>query len=256
LLEIKPDGTTIHVVELKTASGVTIQTSATSSLAGSKTETTDNGVRTTATATTHVVENGLNKEVHVAIEVSADKSGKATHSMSFTNDAGESIATIASSELVGASTAIDNNGKIETSIKFDKDNVIKDINVIANIDGSAEHVMKFKSAIDGQSEDEVTTRATFNIVGAETKIKTTGGVETTVNDKVGEFTIKAVVETDTDGNSITKFEKYDSQGNLIETQKTTQSATLFEPGNKVIIEKRDGKTVIDTTAKVSGIIEF
>jgi len=256
LSEIKPDGTTIHIVELVTDNGINIQTSATSNLAGSKTETTENGLHTTASVTTHIVQNGESKEVHVELEVVADNNGKATHSMNIINDEGISTTTTASSDLVGASTIISNDGEIETSINLGNGENTAELKAVANADGSSEHSVKFSEPQEGQTLEDVTTRASSKIVGAQTKITTTGGIDTSVNEVINGETIKAIVETDINGNSITKFEKYDSDGNLLGVQETTKSATLFEPGNKIILENRDGKTVIDVTAQVSGTIEF
>jgi len=179
--------------------------------------------------------------------------GKSLQIIKIRDSEGVEVVTKAIFEIVGSSSNIFEDGTVETSIS--KDGSL--LKVISNIDGSAEHSVVFGTPTDAQSIEEFTTRATFKIPGAQTKISSDGRIHTSVDELVDGITIKAVVDTDVNGNSVTRFEKYNNSGSLIQTQSTTKSSTMFEPGNKIIVEKRDGKIVIDSTARVSKqTIEF
>ena len=244
---VNSDGSVEHRVVRRDKEGNEVTTKATSQANNTVTAILENG-----TVQTKAKQSGSDGS-EITTSVDANSDGKAVQIIKVKDSSGNEVVTKATFEIAGASSSISEDGTVETSVSKGG----ASLKAVTNIDGSAEHSVVFGSPAEGQSIEEVTTRATSKIPGAQTKINSDGGVQTSVDDEVNGVRIKAVVNTDINGNSMTRFEKYDDAGNLLETQSTTKSSTMFEPGNKIIVEKRDGKAVIDSTDKVSKqTIEF
>ncbi|MBT3783537.1 hypothetical protein HOF92_01100, partial [bacterium] len=107
----------------------------------------------------------------------------------------------------------------------------------------------------------ITTSAISEVKGAETAIAPTGVVSTSAVPRSGisteGFFIRAVVETRPDGESITFFEKVDTNTNqVLQTFRTNAASTPFEPDNKAKIREVAGEPILEIEAGVSRTLLF
>jgi hypothetical protein len=250
-----------------------VSTEATSTLEGADVNVTSSGVKTTYQGT------------NLTAQVEATTSGIATHKM--TTASGTTEAT---SQIIGAKTTIaqDNQGKakVETKVSTtNSNNQAVEIQVDASSDGSAIH----RVVVNG-----VETKATSQMAGAKTTIKTTGEVET--NSTIGSTTasVRALADgtaTHTISLSSGKESKATSkikgattvigttgdvetkvtQNNVevtVATNKDGETTTSFDSnttladgyslpiGNSVTIESNNGSTQIITVTPLEDNIKF
>jgi surface protein len=204
----------------------------------------DGNIVTTATTTNSNNDN-------VVIEVVAKASGdiKATHSLTV-----NSSKTQAESELPNTTTLIKENGSVETTAPISSNGAT--IRVIANPDGTATHTVELPNSVP--------TTATSLIAGAQTYIRENGEfnepeIETSINiedPNDTNYTIRAIVVTNSNGESITRFVRVENDGTQSDIQNTIQNGTKFEAGNEVTIDEEDGKLKLDIKTYMNKPIRF
>ncbi len=213
------DGQVKHIVDI----GGEI-TQAISTLLGSNTILTPNGVSTSYSTT------------GTSAEVMADLLGIAIHRLDLNG-----IVTKAVSNLVGANTVIgkDEKGEVTITTKvstLNLDNNLVEIEIDALANGNAQHIVKINNIV---------TKAVSNIAGATTVVSTNKEVSTIAGDNSSinsGYSLKARVITFSDGTTKTSFiEVNNNDENDIRTLSNTLiSDESFTEGNNVVIEKIDG----------------
>ena len=223
------NGTVTHIMTIGD-----INTTSRSDLNGSVVAFTSTGVHTTYSDT------------NISIEVNATLTGQAVHELTVGG-----VMTKAVSEYLGASTLIgkDTNGNIEitTSVKPDATTLVS---ITAKADGTAQHMVE----ING-----VKTVATSEIKGASTVIDSNANITTSLHDASKDETVsgdtwkfEAVVKTDTQGRTITVFEKKNTTtGALKDVQDTFKPSTPYDAGNKVTIGDIGGVLYFQINTSVS-----
>ncbi|MGB5792889.1 hypothetical protein [Poseidonibacter sp.] len=204
----------------------------TSSIENSQVEFTETGVHTTFS------------DVNVDLEVTANVTGEASHVLKTNGKT-----TKATSEKIGAITEIkkDANNKIEiiTSVEVDDKTSVK---VIAKEDGSAEHIVNNNGKV---------SISTSKIIGAQTVIKENGDVETTSEGEAistGEK-YEVIVSTNTEGKTITKIIRIDSDGNKSTAISTLEKNASYGAGTSVEISQDDNNlTHVITTTPLNGTL--
>ena len=187
---------------------------------------------------TATVTNNDNENITIKVELPTDSNSeiKTKHSVTISTKKTEAISKLE------ATVDIKSDKSVET--KASKDTT--DIVVTAKPDGTAEHTVTLSG--------NVVSKATSNIIGANTVIDENGTVETMAGDvnttqNGVTYTIKAVAETKADGKTITKFVKVNNNTNDVELiGNTVLPTTPFEAGTNVIIDNIDGTLYIKTSA--------
>jgi uncharacterized protein YjiK len=209
-------------------------TTATSGLTGTTSTTESDKEVLTATTTNNALEN-----ITIKAELPTDSTSeiKTKHSVTIGTKKTEAISKLE------ATVDIKSDKSVET--KASKDTT--DIVVTAKPDGTAEHTVTLPS--------NVVSKATSNIIGANTVIDGNGTVETMAGDvnttqNGVTYTIKAVAETKSDGKTITKFVKVNTadETDVTVIGNTVLPTTPFEAGTNVIIDNIDGTLYIKTSA--------
>lgn len=242
--KVNSDGSAEHSIIRKDSQGQEITTKATSKANNTVTSLLEDGtVQTKATLTK---EDGSK----ATVSVDGNKDGKATHRVKITDTAGTEIVTKATSEIPGATTAISEDGSVETRVKTAANVELK---VQASPDGSATHSV----AIPKEDGSTVTSKATSKIPGASTTVTTEGKVVTEAkviktDDNGEKFEIRAVAETNEDGTTKTRFERVNlTTGEAQELDNTVNENTPFEEGNEVEVEEIGTDLQIKVRSKVS-----
>ena len=159
----------------------------------------------------------------VKAEAEATVTGQASHTL-VTN--GSIIHTTI--KMIGAQTKIthDENGLIEIVTKYvtPKERIFS----IAKEDGTTENIVQ---------KDKIETIIQSDITGAKTTID-----ENNVKTQVDIFLekekhLKAIVMTDMNGNSVTRFEEIKDDGRILKSFDTFDSSTPLPAGNKVEIKQ-------------------
>ncbi len=234
------DGKASHKIELN--NGTT--TEASSDIIGAQT-TIDQDESGNAKVITTVETTNDNNQT-VAIEIDALSDGSAIHKVEVNG-----YTTQATSQIAGAKTTVDVNGTVETNATVDSTNNVAAI-VRALPDGTASHEVK------GNGFDTI---ATSEIKGATTTIKSSGVIETEASGKdtlctTGTEYVKAKVETNSDGTSITKFLKYDCNDNFLSEQITVANNITYPEDNNITIKENNGLVEIQTITKINDNLEF
>ncbi len=134
-------------------------------------------------------------------------------------------------------TDVDSDGNTTTTVNSTNSSIEAKL----NSDGSVSHKVKQTNGLSSQ--------ASSKIAGSKTIVNSDGSVETTSELIESGFIIKAIVTTDTQGQSKTKFVKIDlSTGKQSEISNTLQDSTPYPVGNRVDIDKIDTKLFIKTVA--------
>jgi predicted extracellular nuclease/PKD repeat protein len=143
-------------------------------------------------------------------------------------------------KLKDSQTDIDREGNIVVTTPIDDSSAIQ---TTISVDGKVEHVITYNNK---------TTKAEAQGDEANTTVDENGTVETHIQNEEGEFIYKAVVVTDKEGNSKTKFVKiHKVTGEQIDLSHTLRSDMNFEHGSTMKIFKRNGKIFIKTRTKLT-----
>jgi hypothetical protein len=250
------DGKSEHLLVIKDAAGnETGRVKAKSDIPGTKTSIKQDQSGK-AFVETSVTVLGTQDE-KLDIKVSGNVDGEATHEIQLTLESGETVTTKADFKIPGASTQISQEGSVETTASLGEGTQKKLIKVNANPNGTASHAISFQDS----TGKTITTSAISEVKGAETAIAPTGVVSTSAVPRSGisteGFFIRAVVETRPDGESITFFEKVDTNTNqVLQTFRTNAASTPFEPDNKAKIREVAGEPILEIEAGVSRTLLF
>ncbi len=237
---ISPTGQASHRVE---PAGGAPATTAQSQIAGATTTLSDEGVNT-AIGGLSDGDGGT-----VDLSVSATNSGAATHRMDRTDSSGNSATTNATSEKPGANTTIGTDGEGKPYILTTLDEGDKHYQVEATADGQASHAL---------TTEGTTTRADTNVTSADiqTRIDESGAIATEVQ-PTADPTVRAIVHTLPNGESLTRFERFNSATGAWEViLPTVHESTPFERGNRSIIKEHDDDLEIEVTSDVTRILRF
>ncbi|XPV67831.1 MAG: Ig-like domain-containing protein [Halarcobacter sp.] len=138
----------------------------------------------------------------------------------------------------GSTTNVDDSGNVQTTNGS--------VTLKLNSDGTVTHEV---------TKGALKTTADSTISGSNVKEDGSGNVETTSEVTQGGFVYKAVVTTNSQGETTTKFVKVDlSTGEQSEVDKTISDTTPYQAGNKVEISKVNGVLYIKTTTPLDGSI--
>ncbi|MFT5660523.1 MAG: VCBS repeat-containing protein, partial [Sulfurimonas sp.] len=234
------DGIATHLLQIGN-----LLTSAISEIIGARTliENDENG---DMKIVTQVQTTNVNNRL-VEIQVDAKANGQAIHMITI-----DGKSTKATSEIIGAKTVIKETGEVQTNSILDTLNNIVAI-VKALTDGSAVH------EVNG---DEFDTKVTSNIAGAQTIVKVTGKVQTSVDNKTAQCEnaaqyTDAYVTTAKDGTSVTKFAKYACiDDSFIEEDPTLLDDISFYRNNNVTIQEVNGRMRIIIVTPLNDDIRF
>ncbi|WP_027390333.1 InlB B-repeat-containing protein [Chrysiogenes arsenatis] len=200
-------------------------------------------VRVDSSGAVHTQATTLQNNGAVHVSVIGQSDGTATHELTVGNHM-----VRATSHIPGAKTEVKDSGEIETRV-----NLLPlfagtpAVTVIANPDGSAEHRVTLGNAFSS---------ANTTLPGAITDVRA-DTVETTVTTTIGGHTIKAIVETQANGESRTRFVRIDSSGNPAEIQPTADPTTPFELGNRAEIkENLNGDLIFTVNTNVTRELRF
>jgi hypothetical protein len=155
----------------------------------------------------------------------------------------DGIETVATSQIPSTDIIIGETGEITTTVNTkDSNDEATYIEAKAKIDGTAVHKV---------SNNTKNTTATFTVVGAKTLIDSDSTVKSEVDTAqtltIGDKTVKTVVSTTADGESLTWFEL---DGGVFE--QTVSSKTPLESGSDINISTNsDGKLQFEIRTKVS-----
>ncbi|UTJ06117.1 Ig-like domain-containing protein [Arcobacter roscoffensis] len=146
-----------------------------------------------------------------------------------------------------STTNVDGEGNIESSSSTNSGTV----KLRLNSDGSVTHVVE--NTLEGK-----TSTASSSIEGSNVESDKDGNVETTSEVKKDGYVYKAVVSTNTTGETTTKFVRVNlSTGEQDDVDNTVSSNTPFQAGNEVTItEDDDGNLYIKTTTPLDGSLEI
>ncbi|MFK2823126.1 immunoglobulin-like domain-containing protein [Arcobacter sp. YIC-80] len=145
---------------------------------------------------------------------------------------------------VGSTTNVEDDGDIVSSNSDDT------IRLKLNNDGSVTHEVVNNTV-------SKTSTATSSVEGSSVKSDKDGNVETTSEVKKDGFIYKAVVTTNKEGQTMTKFVRVDlSSGEQNNVDNTVSPNTPFEVGSEVEISEIDGSLYIKTTTPLDGSLEI
>ncbi|MGA1940680.1 immunoglobulin-like domain-containing protein [Arcobacter sp. YIC-310] len=145
---------------------------------------------------------------------------------------------------VGSTTNVEDDGDIVSSNSDDT------IRLKLNNDGSVTHEVVNNTV-------SKTSTATSSVEGSSVKSDKDGNVETTSEVKKDGFIYKAVVTTNKEGQTMTKFVRVDlSSGEQNNIDNTVSPNTPFQAGNEVEISEIDGSLYIKTTTPLDGSLEI
>ncbi|MEA2099726.1 MAG: hypothetical protein U9P72_06320, partial [Campylobacterota bacterium] len=205
------DGTLTETTKFIDESGESVEVEVQTKLSTAETQTKDDGtVVTTATATTDDGE---------ALQIQVQINPNGTVQNSFTIGDKSSDVDVA---IVGADTVIREDGAIETTAKVTSDtgdNLTTKVEV--KIDGTTTSSVEIVDA----SSKKTTAEITVAIVGADTRVKSDGAIETTAEITTAE-NVKTVakVEVKADGATANSVEVTNSTGELVVTKLDTNIA--------------------------------
>lgn len=149
--------------------------------------------------------------INIAVEASGVMSGRVESEDAEGNTVSSSL-EVANPK---SNTTVDASGNIQTTIETENSSTVK---VTINSDGSVTHEVQTQSGL---------SVAVSAIAGADVKVDETGNITTTSEVQKDGFIYRAVVTTDTTGETNTKFVKID----LATNEQTDLSNTLKEGEN-------------------------
>jgi hypothetical protein len=174
--------------------------------------------------------------------VAVHESGTMKGEIELEDEDGKPIVSSVEIALTKSETSVDAKGNIETNVETKSGGTIK---TTLGIDGSVRHEVKSKNG--------TITVATSTIAGSKIEVDKEGTVTTTAKIEKNGFIYKAVVSTDTKGETRTKFVKIDiATGEESEIEQTLKETTPYELGSKSEIIELDDLIYIKTTAPLSG----
>ena len=184
--KVNTNGTVASDVKTTDSEGNTITTKASSLKAGTNVAIEQDG---------SVSMNAKNSDTS-EVKATASVNGTVTHEVGVTDMSGNRVATTATSNIKGSQVVIKDDGTVQTSAKTTQtndDGSIREVLLLAEgkADGKAVHVMQIK----GANGETVTTKATSELLGAQTTIKEDGAVETAIASKQN-TQIKAIANPD------------------------------------------------------------
>ena len=228
------EGQTIHKVsKIDSLTGKRITTQARSKINNSVITIRENGI----IQTNAQLLNAAGENVATVVEASSDGTSKQV--LQITKKDGSVIVSEVRSGLVGAQTVIEENGNVNTNIQVNDTTTIK-----ANLraDGTV------KNSIKGLK----TTTVEPNIKGSSVNVTKNGSMETKSEVSRDGFTYQAVVTSDKDGKTETKFIKTNiATGEQSNISNTLTDKTPYDAGNSVEISDINGKIFIKTTAPLT-----
>ena len=175
------------------------------------------------------------------IELEVDDRGTMSGKIESHDKDGNLVTSSVKIELTKSKSEVDTEGNIHTTVKTKNDSTIK---VGLNIDGSVQHVVESKNGVS------IVTSA---IPGSKVEIDKDGNVEITAEVEKNGFIYKAVITTDINGQTQTKFVTINvATGEEKDIQSTLKSTTPYEAGIKSEIIEIENLIYIKTTAPLSG----
>lgn len=145
---------------------------------------------------------------------------------------------------VGSTTNVEDDGDIVSSNGDDT------IRLKLNNDGTVTHEVVNNTV-------SKTSAATSKVANSSVKSDESGNVETTAEVKKDGYVYKAIVSTNKEGETTTKFVRVDlSTGEQDNVDNTVSSSTPFQAGNEVEISEIDGNLYIKTTTPLDGSLEI
>ena len=149
------------------------------------------------------------------INISVEASGVMSGSVSSQESNGNSVNSSLEVANPKSDTTVDAQGNMQTTVETENSSTVK---VTMNSDGSVKHEVQTASGL---------TVAVSAIAGADVEVDTQGNITTTSEVEKDGFIYKAVVSTNTNGETSTKFVKIDVATN----EQTDLSNTLKEGEN-------------------------
>lgn len=157
----------------------------------------------------------------------------------FIND-GQSVISSIKINSVGSSTNMSDNGTIVSNVTLDANTNIK---AELNVDGSVSHIVE---------KNNIQSIATSNIPGARVEADNDGNVETSSELRENGSIYKAVVTTNKEGLTKTKFAKVDlTTGEESEINNTLKDDGSYEHGNSITIDRFSGKIYMKIVAPIN-----
>ena len=266
IIETKVDGQVNAVFAVTDSGGRTIETTATSEIAGTQaTINSDGSISTAATTNATVTDSitGITATVSVAANVTAASNGQATATVQVTDSTGQAVTTTAISEILGAKSVISNDGTVAMTVSptvtitdANGADTSRQIDISVSSDGTGAAVSQI--GFTAQDGSKITTSATSSIAGANTVIVATGSVETnapavTLADGT---TTEAVVVIGTNGEAETFYRITDPVTGTVTLERTSDASTPFEANSTVNIKSVNGNVIVETEAVVSRAITF
>jgi hypothetical protein len=237
---LSPTGQSTHRV--RPASGAA-ETTAQSQIPGTTTTLDSDGI---STAVGNLSDGSGGR---VDLNVSATGSGAATHEMRRTDSNGTQSTITATSQKPGANTTLATDGEGKPYLKTTLTSEDKQYQIEATADNQASHSL---------TAGGLTTRADTEVVSADiqTIIDEAGSIETTVR-PTGKEGVRAIIQTLSNGESLTRFERYNEATAKWEViLPTVDESTPFEAGNQSRIKERSDELEIEVTSDVTRILKF
>jgi len=162
------------------------------------------------------------------INIAVQSSGVMSGTVTSTNSNGNSVRSSLEVANPKSDTTVDAQGNMQTTLQTENRSIVK---VTINSDGSVKHEVQTSSGL---------TVAVSAIEGADVKVDTKGNISTTSEVKKDGFIYKAVVTTNTIGETNTKFVKID-----LATNEETDIAHTLKEGEKFAVGNEANVLEID-----------
>lgn len=177
--------------------------------------------------------------VDKVINVYLNTNGTAQSTMQTSDGISSSI----KADSASSTTNVDTNGNVESTSLTTSGTVVLKL----NNDASVSHVVR-NTALDK------TSTASTTIPGSSVESDNQGNVQTTSEIKKSEFIYRAVVKTNEDGKTTTKFVRIDlSTGEQSNSDNTLNENNSYPSGNQVTISQSDdGEIYIKTQSPLDG----
>lgn len=192
---------------------------------------------------TDVVIDGTEATINVGgnrVQVRVASSGEVNASVTLANGRTSHVVI----DNTQSQTTVDASGNVKTTLGIDEESSVE---TRLNADGTVTHKVTYRGVV---------TKATSRIPGATVSIDENGSVETTSEVEKNGFIYKAIVRTNTKGETTTKFIRVNvTTGVQEDLSNTLKDGVSFESGNKPeVIELNDLIYIKVTTPLDNGIL--